>query len=211
MIGLIKKDLLVLKSNLKVYLAVIIALIFFGIQGNGQNSIFILPMIGIMMFLATFSYDEFNNCNAYVISFPNGRKNVVKSKYISSVILIIILSLISFIATLVIRKLGNNDINMEELISTALGTIFGTLLVVDLLYPLMIKFGAVNGRIIVFAFIMGIGIVGYALSKIIDVTYIINNINLSDSMMCIIILLSTIMLIGISYFISSKIYQKKEF
>lgn len=211
MIGLIKKDLLVLKSNLKVYLAVIVALIFFGLQGNEQNLIFILPMTGIMMFLATFSYDEFNNCNAYVISFPNGRKNVIKSKYITSIILIILFSLISFIATLIIRKLGNNDIKMNELITNSLGTIFGTLLVVDLLYPLMIKFGAVNGRIIVFAFIMGIGIIGYFVSKFIDITDLINNINLSDNIAGILIFLLAIILMTISYFISSKIYRRKEF
>ena len=35
--------------------------------------------------IATFSYDDVNNFNAYAITFPNGRRNVVLEKYLITV------------------------------------------------------------------------------------------------------------------------------
>ena len=37
-----------------------------------------------MMFISTFSYDEFNNWNSYVATLPNGRKNAIIAKYIAT-------------------------------------------------------------------------------------------------------------------------------
>lgn len=211
MIGLIKKDLLVLKSNLKVAIAVIVALIFFKLQGNSQSSIFILPIIGIMLFIGTFSYDDFNHWNSYAASLPNGRKNVIKSKYIASITLLIVLSVISFIVTLIGEKVGNNSSNINEISLNFIGTILCTTLLIALLYPFMIKYGAINGRIIIFVFIMGIGAVGYIVSKFIDVTYIMNFIDSLENIEYIGVPILSAIILSISYFISSKIYQNKEF
>lgn len=87
MIGLVKKDLLVIKSNLKIILAVLVALLLLTSQEGGSSAIFILPIIGVMMFISTFSYDEFNNWNSYVATLPNGRKNAIIAKYIATTII----------------------------------------------------------------------------------------------------------------------------
>ena len=36
---------------------------------------FIVPLIGIMLFISTFSYDDFNNWNSYAVTLPNATAN----------------------------------------------------------------------------------------------------------------------------------------
>lgn len=212
MLGLIKKDLLILKSNFKIALAIIISFIFVAFQGNGKNAMLMLPIIGIIMFISTFSYDEFNHWNAYAISLPNGRKNVIRAKYISSIILLTIISIISVVFTLIISKIENTEISIYDIIPNFLGMILSTSLLISLLYPFMIKYGAMNGRIVIFVFIMGIGAIGYIVSKFVNMNNILQEIDsLTNETGGFITVAISIILLIISYFISNKIYQNKEF
>lgn len=211
MIGLVKKDLLVIKSNLKIILAVLVALILLISQEGGSSAIFILPIIGVMMFISTFSYDEFNNWNSYVVTLPNGRRNAIIAKYIATIIIIVILSLVSIITTTGFNYIMNGTINMTETTTALLGTILSTSILVALLYPIMIQYGALNGRIIIFIVVIGIGVIGAILSKYVDVNNLINQINSLESYGSILVPIISIILLGISYFISKKLFQKKEF
>ena len=211
MIGLVKKDLLVIKSNLKIILAVLVALLLLISQEGGNSAIFILPIIGVMMFISTFSYDEFNNWNSYVVTLPNGRRNAIIAKYIATIIIIVILSLVSIITTTGFNYIMNGTINMTETTTALLGTILSTSILVALLYPIMIQYGALNGRIIIFIVVIGIGVIGAILSKYVDVNNLINQINSLESYGSILVPIISIILLGISYFISKKLFQKKEF
>ena len=211
MIGLVKKDLLVIKSNLKIILAVLVALLLLISQEGGNSAIFILPIIGVMMFISTFSYDEFNNRNSYVVTLPNGRRNAIIAKYIATIIIIVILSLVSIITTTGFNYIMNGTINMTETTTALLGTILSTSILVALLYPIMIQYGALNGRIIIFIVVIGIGVIGAILSKYVDVNNLINQINSLESYGSILVPIISIILLGISYFISKKLFQKKEF
>lgn len=59
MLGLIKKDLLMVKSNLKVIAIILIVFGVMAIQGQGDLS-FIPALTSVMIFMSTFSYDEYN-------------------------------------------------------------------------------------------------------------------------------------------------------
>ena len=78
MFGLIKKDFLLIKANLRSMMIVFIVYLILTFQGTFDVT-FIVPLIGIMLFISTFSYDDFNNWNSYAVTLPNGRKNVVLS------------------------------------------------------------------------------------------------------------------------------------
>ena len=91
--GLIKKDLLMIKNNLKI--VIIIFFVFFIMALQGEVDISFAPsLISVMLFMSTFSYDEYNKWDAYVITLPNGRKEAVKAKYISTFIVILFLLVI---------------------------------------------------------------------------------------------------------------------
>ena len=210
MLGLIKKDLLLIKANLKSMIIIFVIYIMLAFQGTFDVT-FIIPIIGIMLFISTFSYDDFNNWNSYAVTLPNGRKNVVRAKYIASTILMIILAVVAFSIGIGISYIKTNSINLDEIISSLMGTMLSIVIINSLLYPIVFKFGATNGRIILFAVVFGIAGIGTLIAQFIDMTPIINIINKLDNYLLIVIPIIYIILLGISYLISSKIYQNKEF
>ncbi len=210
MLGLIKKDFLLIKANLKSMMIIFIVYLILAFQGTFDVT-FIVPLIGIMLFISTFSYDDFNNWNSYAVTLPNGRKNVVRAKYIASIILTAVLVIVALAIGVGIGYAKTNNINIEEIISSLMGTILSSVIIISLLYPIVFKFGATNGRIILFAVVFGIAGIGALISQFVDMTPIINMINELDNYVLIAIPIISIMLLGISYLISNKIYQNKEF
>ena len=210
MLGLIKKDFLLIKANSKQMVIIFIVYLMLAFQGTFDVT-FIIPLIGIMLFISTFSYDDFNNWNSYAVTLPNGRKNVVRAKYIASIILTIILAIVSLTIGIGISYTKTNSINLDEIISSLMGTMLSSIIIISLLYPIVFKFGATNGRIILFAVVFGIAGIGALIAQFVDMTFIINMINRLDSYALIAIPIISVILLGISYLISNKIYQNKEF
>ena len=210
MLGLIKKDFLLIKANLKSMIIIFVIYIMLAFQGTFDVT-FIIPLIGIMLFISTFSYDDFNNWNSYAVTLPNGRKNVVRAKYIASIILTIILAAVALAIGIGISYTKTNSINLDEIMSSLMGTMLSSVIIISLLYPIVFKFGATNGRIILFAVVFGIAGIGALIAQFVDTTPIINMINRLDSYSLIAIPIISAILLGISYLISNKIYQNKEF
>lgn len=210
MLGLIKKDFLLMKANAKSMIIIFIIYLVMAFQGTFDVT-FIVPLIGIMLFISTFSYDDFNQWNSYAVTLPNGRKNVVRAKYIASIILTIILGIMSLAISIGINYARTNNVNLDEIISALLGTVLSSVIIISLLYPVVFKFGATNGRIILFALIFGGAAVIALISRFIDMTAIINMVNGLDKYVYIAVPVGSIILLSISYLISNTIYKNKEF
>ena len=210
MLGLIKKDFLIIKANLKSMVITFIVYLMLAFQGTFDVT-FIIPIIGIMLFISTFSYDDFNNWNSYAVTLPDGRRNVVRAKYIASIILTVVLGIIALAIGIGISYIKTNAINLNEIISSLMGTALSSITIISLLYPRVFKFGATNGKIILFAVVFGIGGIVALVSNFIDMTSVINMINGLDNYSLIAIPIISVILLGISYLISNKIYQNKEF
>ena len=210
MVGLMKKDFLLIKANIKSMIIIFIVFFIFAFQGTFDIA-FIVPIIGIMLFISTFSYDDFNNWNSYAVTLPDGRKNVVRAKYVASIILAVALGTLCLSISMAISYVRTNNINFDDTLSLLMGTILSSVIIISLLYPIMFKYGATNGRIIMFVMIFGIAGIGVMLEKFIDMTFLINMINELDNYMFIAVPVIYIILLGISYLISSKIYINKEF
>ena len=84
--GLIIKDLLLMKENWKQLLLFGLIFIVIGLEGN-QILTFVPVFLSLMVLLSTFSYDDYNKWNSYAVTLPNGRKNIVRAKYIASICL----------------------------------------------------------------------------------------------------------------------------
>ncbi len=209
MVGLIKKDLLMIKSNLKMVLIMLVVFFIMALQGEFDIS-FVPPFIVVMLFMSTFSYDEFNKWDAYAVTLPNGRKNVVKSKYVAS----LILTIVTIILTIILNSLVgliNNNLEFDKFISTIMGCVFGVILIQSIMYPFIFKYGMEKGRIGLFVISFAIvGIIGL-LSSVLKINIPTNVVTFFDNYWFVIIPLISIVLLLISYKISEKIYLKKEF
>ncbi len=210
MIGFIKKDLAMIKSNFKLLGVLIVVYAIMGLMGKMDIS-FILPFMCVMIMISSFSYDNYNKWDAYSISLPNGRKSNVKSKYITTILMTFIVSVITIILSFIISYVNTKTINYEQILVTMFGTIFGTLLVLTVMYPIIYKFGVEKARIGIFLLVFGIVIIGSLLANYLDLSNVLKSFAfLEDYLIIILIIVAIIMVYG-SYKISEKIFSKKEF
>ena len=205
MLGFIKKDLLTIKSNLKILLVIFV--VFAIMAFNGDMSIsFLPPYMSVMIMMSTFSYDAYNKWDSYASTLPNGRKNIVTSKYLSTIILILCTTFIVFILGILCSTLNNVKIDFLELFAT----IFATILCEAIMYPIIFKFGIEKARIGIFALIFGIILLGELLINYINVGKVLNSLSFFNNWWIIIFPLLVIIMLFSSYLISLKIYMKKE-
>ncbi len=209
MLGLIKKDLLIVKSNLKTLIIVFIAFIFMSFNSGFEIS-FVLPFMCIMAFISTFSYDDFNNWNPYAITFPCGKKNIVKSKYIATFLIIILSSIFSFVISYIICKIKNN-VEFNNIIISLFSGLFSISLIISIMYPLNFKYGTEKGRLFIFSIVILISLIVSLIHNFINLDNLKDMLYFVDKFGIIIFSILPIIFILISYYISKKIYINKEF
>ena len=206
MLGLIKKDLLLMKTNAKSLLVIFIIYLLMAINGN-FDIVVMLPLFMMVLLISTFGYDEYNNWDAYVNALPVGRKNIILSKYLTSAILLVCSSIISCIIAYVLTFFYEKS-DISHSLSYIGGCLCGMLIAISLMYPLIFKYGSQKGRIAGFVLIAGSGFVLGLLSKIKTFSTVVNSFE--TYFLIAFIVLTILMLIG-SYIISVKIYSKREF
>lgn len=210
MLGLIKKDLFLIKGNLKLIIIIFVILSFNTIVEENNNLLFLPSFISTVLFMSTFSYDEYNKWNTYAATLPTGRKKIVGAKYIATLLLNILVFLATIIVSLIIAKTSGN-INQQETLYTILGTLVAVIILQSIIYPLIFKFGVEKGRIWLFAGIFGITtVLGLIVTKI-NLTIPSTLISFFNNYYIVLVPLVTIACLFISYKFSEKIYLKKEF
>ncbi len=206
MLGLIKKDLLLMKTNAKSLLAIFIIYLLMAINGN-FDIVVMLPLFMMVLLISTFGYDEYNNWDAYVNALPLERKNIILSKYLTSAILLVCSSIISCIIAYVLTFFYEKS-DISHSLSYIGGCLCGMLITISLMYPLIFKYGSQKGRIAGFVLIAVSGFVLGLLSKIKAFSTVVNSFE--TYFLIAFVFLTILMLIG-SYIISVKIYSKREF
>lgn len=210
MLGLIKKDLLMIKSNIKILIILIFVYSVMAFQGEMDLS-FIIPFMSVMIMISTFSYDSYNKWDAYAVTLPEGRKNVVKAKYIATAILIIISTVLMTIISISIAYARTNDIELEKNLSLMLGSLFATVLVQAFMYPTIYKFGVEKARIGIFIAVFGITMIGTMLVRGVDFSFLAKPLSFINEHWLMIIPITIILMWYLSLKLSEKIYKKKEF
>jgi len=212
MLGLVKKDLFLLKSNLVYFLVIALIYSFMIIEGAFDVSfVMILPFIAVVMFLSTFSYDNYNKWDAYAITLPVGRKEIVMAKYIATIVIIIISSIIGLFISYFISLLSNHVYDVKYVLEEFLGTIFGIIVVISMMFPLIFKFGIEKARILLFVCVFGVIIALELVANYIDFDNLFGIVNILEKGWFIVIPLISCLFVLISYLISLRIYLKKEF
>lgn len=209
MLGLIKKDLFMIKNNYRSILIALIIYVFYSTQFS-MNMLFFLPFMGLMICISTISYDDFNNFHLYASSLPYGKCGVVKSKYITTIAVTLLLTIVSLIVDVVTSKYKADYIFFDSL-SNLMGSLFAMILLMSVLYPILFKFGAEKGRIAMLSISFFVLCFGMFVTKFINFSISKELINFFNSYYMVIFCVLSVLFIGISYIISKKIYLKKEF
>ena len=209
MLGLIKKDFLLLKNSSKSYLLVLLIYLFLGFIGEMDFS-FILPFMSVLLMMMTFSYDTFNHWDSYVATFPKGRAGSVRAKYITTLILILLTSLITFFFQVILICIKKQPLELVLLLEKMLGTIFATITILCISYPAIYKFGLEKARIGIFLVVFVLAFAVQALASAIDLNQILNGLAFFKNIWVPTLILLSLIILALSYFISLKVYSKKE-
>ncbi len=215
--GLLIKDFRLMRGQRTFFLAIIAISILTAVTSS--NTLFAISFLGFvcpMFVLSSISYDEFDNGNAFLFSLPITRKGYVFEKYIFGLILSISALIFSTAVCLIISVI-KNTVSINEIFITALTVFPAELLILSLMLPFQLKFGAEKGRIAIIAVLGGVSVISVILVKTAEVM----NINLYEllnavsklgmqTFFLLYLLISFIILI-ISYRISIKVINKKEF
>ncbi|HIH2831766.1 TPA: ABC-2 transporter permease [Clostridioides difficile] len=209
--GLILKDLLNLKGNIKFILLFIIMFGFMSSLGDGNvnNFIGVIIVLCTTMIVSTFSYDDLNKWDSYVLTMPINRNDIVLSKYLTMLIFSFIGVLVSLIVSVTIGYFKNTLILNETLLINAL-ILSISVCFSSLILPLIYKFGTERARLLmILCFLVPtLALLVFKsilenISSPISIEIILNTLVYSLPFVA-------ILLFVISYFISSKIYSKKE-
>lgn len=215
MLGFMKKDLFMIRANTKVVLIFGLIVFMLSVQGQESGMSAIAAAISVMLFVSTFSYDEYNKWNAYAVTLPNGRKNAVKSKYFATLIFAaVVITVIGGISAAA-EFYRNRAVDWNAVLDGLLAAFFVVGLLVSVMYPLIFRFGAETGRIVMFVGVFFISAVIGVLSAYINYEGVWQILSFAapfvQSYGRALLAGLTLVMLYASYGISKSVYRKKEF
>jgi hypothetical protein len=217
MTGLILKDFINLKKNVKIFavLAVLYGFMsFVSTDASFFSSMF--TMLIAILTLSVYSYDELAKWDLYALTMPVSREDIVRGKYIIMLLLTALGAVIGSLSMIIIRLIQGDGQLMSGIQSPWLGAAI-VLLFYSIALPVITKLGVEKARFIFFAIyaipFAIIYFVGNAIEKgdvVIPKEVISLFMRFVDNG-AILIPLLLIFALFVSYTIAVGIYRKKEF
>ncbi len=219
--GLMIKDLRLLGQQKKLGIIYVVMALFLSLSMDNSFLVSYLPMIGVLLVFSTISYDEYDNGMPFLMTMPLSGKIYAVEKYLLSFIGIAVswtVALVLQIGSMMIKK---EEFDALHLIGTDAVSIVVFLLVVSLMIPIELKFGAEKGRLMIFAIFAVVAVIVMAGMKAvnfvkdrlgIDVEALAEKIkNTPMALLAVICFGITAVLLAISMAISTGIMKKKEY
>lgn len=208
MVGLILKDLMTIQRQMKAQAFVLVFLLVMAIFMQQSSMLLaIIVFIVTIQAITALSYDEQSKWDKYANTLPISKADIVFSKYILSVMLMIIGLVMALPILFFINFFTNNEITSEFFLTFNL-IVTLALCSLAVLLPIYIKFGSIKGRIVLIAlcFIPGF-LIGMFKEYIPDMPqtflYLKQYVYLTP--------FGGLLLLCLSSLVSTAIYKRKEF
>lgn len=152
MIGLVYKDLCNLKRYIKQLLLIVAAFtVIFALQ-DGANIGFLCSytlVLCVMVVISSISYDDFAKWDKYALTMPISRNVLIGSKYLLGILAIVAGNILSLILFFCVKAFfGGNEALNEALLTMLIMTGLGFMML-GIMLPLLVKFGAEKARMMV--------------------------------------------------------------
>ncbi len=215
--GLLIKDICLMKEQKRFFILIIAISIIMSFSNDNASfvtgyMIFVLPMMAI----SSISYDEYNNGYPFLFTLPVSRKKYVIEKYCLGALLGVVSMILAFLLCLCLGTFKNNT-SLSDTFKAIPVTFAAMAVMLSVMLPIQLKFGAEKSRIAIFIFGGIILIAGMGFSKIIEALQIdltpvfnfLNNINAYILIAVACVFVTAI--VAISLTTSILIMKKKEF
>ncbi|MFJ6263796.1 ABC-2 transporter permease [Lysinibacillus xylanilyticus] len=208
MAGLILKDLMSIQRQIKAQAFLLIFFLFISIFM--QQSLILFTLI---IFIVTFqaitalTYDEQSNWDKYANTLPISKGDIILSKYILSVLLMLFGLILALPIVFIIHRFTNNWSSAEFFLTFNL-LVTLAFCMLALLLPIYIKFGSIKGRMFLIALCFIPGFLFSLLKDYFpDITLTLPNLK----QYMFLAPFAGLLILWLSSLISTAIYQRKEF
>lgn len=215
--GLLIKDFKLMKGQK--YFFILIFIVALGMSLFSDDVTFALGFLTFVVSLftlSTISYDEFDNGNAFLFTLPFTRNQYVMEKYIFGILIGISSWVLSMSIALIINVF-KDILPILDIIMTAFMIIPIMLVIQAIMIPFQLKFGGERGRLAIIGalglvFVLGVVIIKMAEAMHVNLISMFNSLTVMGlGTMIAILIISSLILWGISMMVSISIMKKKEF
>lgn len=213
--GLFEKDFRLLCQNRQTLVLFLMMAVFLGLTQNGTFVLGYLSFTFSILLTSTISYDEMDQGFEFLMTLPVTPKTYVKEKYGFCTVGVIFSVVLSGIIYLIVKGIHGEQILLGEELLTVLIFVPIVWCVIAIMVPIQLKFGAEKGRIAILMVYGGSAFLLYFVLKCIgerNVKLMTNFLNQWKPEALVLggFLLSGLVL-GISYGISRRIMEQKEY
>lgn len=212
--GLFLKDIALIKNNKKSFIIALLILILFMSTGTTITILMgYVPLICCSLVMGTISYDEYDNGFPFLLILPISRKDYVKEKYFFGFFIISIGVFLSEITVTIIQWIEISQTGIFEWLLVCVCILVLFVVYMAICLPIQIKYGSDKGKIISMGICLSILAIGYLITKISFIWGVIKQVftGILDWQFFTAVLVLAIAVLGISYFFSVHIMEKKEF
>lgn len=203
MIGLLIKDIYNIRKQALWYLATIIIFAFLSIVLKNGGFIASIGMVtAVNVPLTAIAYEEREGWQKFIVASGTKISHIVIEKYIMG----LVFSFISTIALLIFFLMTEVAINswLEFTISVCM-----QLLTLSIAMPITFKFGVEKSRSYLMVAVFAIMVIFVALMTLFG--KVLNTIVINVALISSLLIIMALIILGVSYYNSIKIYKKKEF
>ena len=215
MAGLLEKDIRLLwgtKQTLIILFAILFAVAFLG---NGNFIIGYLPFVTGMIASSTIAYDEMDHGYQFLLALPINKRTYIKEKYLlcaGGAVAAWVIAVCLYLVKEVVRGI---PVVLADDMLTATVILLIILLINFFMIPAQIRFGSEKIRIVTLGMMGVIAVIAYFCEKVIGIERLYQALTVIDNMnvavLVGIIIGITLLALFVSYQISRRIMEKKEF
>lgn len=213
--GLVMKDILVMKKNLKMYilfLAFYLAMAFVGVFGVSV-AVAMTQVILMILPISSFNYDEFYHWDRFAAILPVGRRVVVGGRYLFLLLLTFGALAYNMVVTVLVSMVRSTDLmecSITVLVSVSIG-----LFIAAVMLPLCYRLGAERARPFLFVIVLLptlLGVLAYQSGALdwIDLKQLASVSEMTVLLFVTGFFVAMLAALGVSYLVSCRILEKKE-
>ena len=214
--GLLEKDFRLLKGQKNFFLLILVITVLLSLNSENNFAVTYLTFIAGFLTISSFGYDDNGNCMPFLMTLPVSRMLYVKSKYLLGFLLTFIGWLVGMVISMITALLHKAPPTADAVLFQ-LAWVFLWMIMLSFVLPMLFKFGAEKGRMATLAMMLVFMAIVFAFTKLaegmgMDMDACLNAL-VGQQIIVLVAGLAVValILVLISYFISVKIVQKKEY
>lgn len=214
--ALLIKDICLLSQQKKFLGVILLLAVFLNYTGDDAFAVGYLTFLSSFLVINSISYDEYENGFCFLFTLPIKGNTYVRSKYILAITLCLLSWMIGCLISLVCYMVKNQTDMIQGGITESSMILPLILIFMAVMIPILFKFGTEKGRIVMAILFCGCGFLVYLMvsKSQIGIKMIEAIARLAEQPGWILvsaITTGTVIILGISYWISVAVMKRKEF